>query len=330
MKHIAVVVVIVLSFITLFANSQTKLSRREYIETYKLLAIREMHRTGIPASIKMAQACLESSNGNSQLSVNSNNHFGIKCKTDWTGGRVYHDDDEANECFRKYLTVEESYIDHSDFLVKNVRYASLFNYDRTDYVSWAKGLKAAGYATEPAYAERLIKIIEDEQLYLLDKVKPGDMPELAYDPNDGKIPNAADVKKKVMKSFDNFTLNPYDQRPTIEANGLTAIRAMAGDTYESIAREFDLKDWEITTYNDLDKDAIQPEVGALVYLERKRFSAPKGKDKHTVKPGESLWSISQDYGVRLKSLIRKNHLSDDEGVKAGEQLYLRKRKPKKQ
>ena len=330
MKHIAVVVVIVLSFITLFANSQTKLSRREYIETYKLLAVREMHRTGIPASIKMAQACLESSNGNSQLSVNSNNHFGIKCKTDWTGGRVYHDDDEANECFRKYLTVEESYIDHSDFLVKNVRYAALFKHDRTDYVNWAKGLKAAGYATEPAYAERLIKIIEDEQLYLLDKVKPGDMPELADNASENQQPNAGDIKKKVMKSFDNFTLNPYDQRPTLEVNGLTAIRSMAGDTYESIAREFDLKDWEITTYNDLDKDDIQPEVGALIYLERKRFSAPKGKEIHTVKPGESLWDISQDYGVRLKSLIRKNHISEADEVKAGDKIYLRKRKPKNQ
>lgn len=332
MKQTVFTLFVFLLFVALVANSQNKLSRKEYIELYKIVAIQEMHRSGIPASITMAQGCLESNNGNSVLSKKSNNHFGIKCKTDWSGMRVYHNDDEANECFRRYTTVEESYEDHTEFLMANPRYASLFKYKHTDYKGWAKGLKAAGYATDPTYAERLIKIIEEEKLYLLDDVKPSEIAALVTERNGSKKEtdiSVEEIKDKTLKAFDEYTINPYGTRDVIEKNGLMATIVKAGDTYEDIAREYDLKDWEIYNYNDLkDRDA-EPNVGDIVYLQRKRFSAPKGQQIHNVKAGETLWSISQQHGMRKKSLIKKNRLQKDAQVQAGDRLYLRKRKPNK-
>ena len=148
---------------------QQKLSREEYIRRYKGLAVEEMDIYGIPASIKMAQALLESDNGNGRLAREANNHFGIKCKSTWTGATISHDDDAAGECFRKYASVEDSYRDHSEFLDRSERYQDLFKLDPLDYKGWAYGLKQAGYATNPQYAELLIKIIEDNRLYLLDE-----------------------------------------------------------------------------------------------------------------------------------------------------------------
>ncbi|MBR5105373.1 MAG: glucosaminidase domain-containing protein, partial [Alistipes sp.] len=144
-------------------------TREEYVEKYKAIAIAHMERYGIPASITMAQGILESDSGNSRLSLTSNNHFGIKCKKSWTGDKVYYDDDAKGECFRAYPSVEASYEDHADFLDQSPRYDSLFAYPADDYRSWARGLKACGYATAPDYAERLVKIIESMKLYLLDK-----------------------------------------------------------------------------------------------------------------------------------------------------------------
>ena len=148
--------------------AQTRLTKEEYIDRYKEIAIDHMERYGIPASITMAQGILESDSGNSNLARRSNNHFGIKCKKDWKGAKVYHTDDAPNECFRKYDSVEDSYEDHAEFLDNSPRYDSLFAYPSNDYRSWARGLKAAGYATAPDYAQRLIKIIEDNKLFLLD------------------------------------------------------------------------------------------------------------------------------------------------------------------
>lgn len=334
MKQTVFSIFVFLLFFSMVANSQNKLSRKEYIELYKIIAIQEMHRSGIPASITMAQGCLESNNGNSVLSKKSNNHFGIKCKTDWSGMRVYHNDDEANECFRRYTTVEESYEDHTDFLMSNLRYASLFKYKHTDYKSWAKGLKSAGYATDPSYAERLIQIIEDEKLYLLDDVKPSELAALTTKEKGNKSSESAssavkEIKDKTVKAFDEYSINPYGDRDVVERNGLVATIAKTGDTYEDIAREYDMKNWEIYTYNDLNKTEVAPKVGEVVYLERKRFSAPKGNQTHQVKEGETLWSISQQYGMRKKCLIKKNRLSKDTQVAPGDKLYLRKKKPSK-
>lgn len=150
-------------------RAQVRQTREEYIDRYKSIAVAHMERYGIPASITMAQGILESDCGNSRLSIMSNNHFGIKCKRNWTGEKVYHDDDAKGECFRSYPTVEASYQDHAEFLDTQPRYDSLFAYSPTDYKSWARGLKAAGYATAPDYAQRLCRIIEEAQLFLLDQ-----------------------------------------------------------------------------------------------------------------------------------------------------------------
>ena len=150
-----------------FQLSAQNMTRDEYIDKYKDEAIYQMKKYKIPASITLAQGILESGDGNSELAKKSNNHFGIKCHSDWKGERVYHDDDIKDECFRKYNTVRDSYDDHSEFLLRS-RYADLFEYALTDYKSWAKGLKKAGYATNPNYAKLLIKIIEENELYKLD------------------------------------------------------------------------------------------------------------------------------------------------------------------
>lgn len=333
MKQILIIAIPLLCFATLIANSQTKMSRSEYIDAYKWLAISEMHRSGIPASIKMAQGCLESGNGNSSLARKSNNHFGIKCRNDWKGARVYHSDDKINECFRKYPSVEESYTDHTNFLQQNTRYSHLFKLDCTDYKAWAHGLKAAGYATNPKYAQLVIKIIEDEKLYLLDNVTPEQLAEfskqlIAVEINEPFVSQVSKAKNKVIESFGNITLNPFALREVLSVNGLEAIKAKQGDTYESIARELNMKLWEVHLYNDLSRKAEVPENNSIIYLQRKRFSAPKGFETHTVRSGESMWSISQKYGIRVNRLYRLNRMNGDDAIRVGEILYLRKKKPK--
>ena len=213
-------------FIFLISATQAQISREQYILRYQILAIEEMGRSGIPASIKMAQALLESNNGNSQLAHKSNNHFGIKCKSNWTGQKVYHNDDEPNECFRKYRTVEDSYIDHSNFLMGNPRYAFLFTLPPNDYKRWAEGLKDAGYATAKHYAKSLIKIIEDNQLYLLD-TKQTLSPMLA---------NA--TKAQINNMSEKIAINPFFARTTINVNNLKAVAAKEGDTFEILAQSF--------------------------------------------------------------------------------------------
>ncbi len=151
-----------------FGLGAQNLTREQYIKKYKDIAIRQMYRHNIPASIILAQACLESSDGNSTLAKKANNHFGIKCHDGWKGKKIRHDDDAKRECFRKYKNAEDSFTDHSNFLSSRTRYASLFDLPLTDYKAWAHGLKAAGYATNPKYAQLLINIIEEHELYKYD------------------------------------------------------------------------------------------------------------------------------------------------------------------
>jgi LysM repeat protein len=310
------------------ASSQNKMSRRDYIETFKELAIREMHRSGIPASITIAQGCLESENGNSSLSQKSNNHFGIKCKSDWKGAREYKDDDEKNECFRSYHTVYESYKDHTDYLMQTPRYAYLFKLSNKDYNAWAKGLRTAGYATDPNYAARLIKIIEDEGLQSLDEIKPEDLPDQNIFALKGKTNNAEENRKKNPGSFSNITLNPYGGREIKSKNELDIIYVKAGDTFESIAADLGMKPWELHSYNDLAKDAPQPEANTFLYIQRKRCRALKDNDFHTVQPTETMFDVSQKYGIKLNSLYRKNRMKKGTEPRAGSKLYLRKLKPR--
>jgi hypothetical protein len=306
---------IILLFIFIGLATRAQMSREQYILRYQLLAIEEMGRSGIPASIKMAQAVLESGNGNSQLSRNSNNHFGIKCKSTWKGQRVYHDDDEKDECFRKYKSVEESYLDHTNFLMSNPRYAFLFTLPPNDYKGWAKGLKDAGYATARHYDKSLIKIIEDNQLYRLDQ-KQIIRPLLA----NSKSP----VLNKGMS--DKMIINPFNSRKKVTINNLEAVVAREGDTYEILAQSLGIEAWELYNFNDQGA-GYRPQPNEVVYIEQKHRRASKDQEFHTVSEGESMHFISQMYGLKLKPLYRRNRMKPGEQLQTDEVVYLRKRKP---
>jgi len=300
----------------LFASGEPpqKNTRQEYIEVFAQLAIQEMREFHIPASITMAQACLESGDGNSTLALTANNHFGIKCRNDWTGPSVRQDDDARNECFRKYSSVIESYRDHSKFLTGGLRYQFLFDYDIKDYRKWAYGLKKAGYATDPQYPERLLKIIEEFQLYKLDE----------YYNSTLTYTGPESIGRGIKLLAGNRGFRSSDNRKVAKRNGAKAFFAKEGDTYEQIAAEFSLKEWEIFKYNDV-APGDRPEPGSIVYLQHKRGSAPRGNDFHELKSGESLWSVAQWYGVRLNALYRKNRMTRGEEPQPGQQISLRRK-----
>lgn len=270
-------------FVCLSLQAQTRNKQYEdYIKQYRDLAVDEMKKYHIPASIILAQGLLESGAGQSTLARKSNNHFGIKCGSDWQGKTVRHNDDARGECFRAYKHPKQSYEDHSKFLAGRPRYASLFKLKITDYKGWARGLKKAGYATDPRYAQRLIDIIE---LYDLDK----------YDKKGGL---------KWMKE------NPNPHQPYI-ANGLLYIVVRAGDTWKSISKEFDVSQKKLRKYNDLYKGyELQP--GDILYLEKKNRKAQKEHIVHVLRAGESMYLISQKYGIRLKNLYKLNKMDADE------------------
>jgi hypothetical protein len=292
-------------------DSSRKLSRQEYIENYARLAIEEMNEYHIPASIILAQACLESSDGNSTLARISNNHFGIKCKSTWAGQTVTHDDDERNECFRKYDSPMESFRDHSRFLMESDRYQFLFNYDITDYRNWARGLKKAGYATDPSYPDRLIRIIEDFQLNELDRYYKGGI-------------NYAGIKRRGFNPGKGSSGISNSARRVYERNRSRAFYARPGDTYEKIAMEFDMKEWEIFKYNDCVKGSL-PEENSIVYIRSKKGKAPRGNEYHLFREGESMWSIAQWYGVRLNALYRINKMKKSDEPFPGQKISLRKK-----
>lgn len=266
----------------------------DYIKKYRKIAVEEMERYHIPASITLAQGLLESGAGRSTLARKSNNHFGIKCGSRWEGRTVRHDDDARNECFRAYKHPRDSYEDHSKFLRTGARYAFLFRLKITDYKGWARGLKKAGYATDPRYADRLIDIIE---LYDLDK----------YD------------RKGGLKWAEEF---PDPHQPYL-ANELLYIVARRGDTFESLSKEMGISKKKIRKYNELPKD-YKFQGGEIVYLEKKRSRATKDHICYTVRPGDSMYSISQKFGVRLSCLYKMNNMKPESPApKVGEILRLR-------
>ena len=277
---------------------------QEYIDQYKDLAIEEMLRYNIPASITLAQGIFESGAGRSELSVKGNNHFGIKCHG-WTGRSVYHDDDARNECFRAYDNVLQSYEDHSKFLRYNVRYNSLFTLQRTDYRGWAQGLKACGYATNPRYADKLIELIELYKLYELDKAT-------SYDKFMAK---RGGYDKPVSQDMSLHPIKIYNKNYYIIAR--------AGDTFKGIGEEIDISYRKIAKYNERDKHDVL-HAGEIIYLKKKQKKADKAyKNRpHIVKAGESMYSIAQRYGIRLKSLYKKNHLSPDYQARVGDTLRV--------
>jgi LysM repeat protein len=299
-------------FISTISAAFAQISREEYIDRYQLLAIEEMNRSGIPASITMAQACLESGNGNSILSLKSNNHFGIKCKSTWTGKTVRHDDDEKNECFRKYNSVEESFIDHSNFLMDNPRYFSLFQLPPDDYVGWAHGLKKAGYASAPDYANRLLKIIEEYQLYRLD-----------YKMTNEQLATLKHTKPRKKEVLNNLVINPYQSHQITMRNGLKTVVANEGDTYEILAQEFGIKTWELYNFND-QSEGYRPLKNEIVYIEAKhRKAGRKGMLTHRVEAGETMHYISQLYGLKLKPLYKRNNMKAGEEPHTEEIIFLR-------
>lgn len=242
-------------------QAQTRQTREEYIARYKHIAIDHMERYGIPASITMAQGILESDSGNSRLAKSSNNHFGIKCKKDWTGNRVYHDDDAKGECFRAYDSVEESYQDHADFLDQSPRYDSLFAYSATDYRSWARGLKAAGYATAPDYAQRLTKIIEENQLYLLDRANGADLYAEHLKAEQGLTEEFADNSSVSAPTTVEGGINPNNYRvaekmyygySVYSTNKTHYVVARNGDTFKQIASTFGITERTLRKYNEIE------------------------------------------------------------------------------
>jgi len=264
------VLALYLCFCTTFLSAQDRMTREEYIKTYSHIAIEQMIQTGIPASITMAQACLESGNGNSTLAREANNHFGIKCH-DWDGEGFHQDDDEKNECFRKYDNPEESFRDHSDFLKSRERYASLFSLEPDDYKGWAYGLKKAGYATAPDYAQKLIKIIEESELYKLDNPdtidENADVPAEAVSNIAVNSPSRTETETGTATETHSHII--YLNRE-IHREGKTAyIIANGYDTYSSLAKDYNLFKKEILRFNGLKKEKPIP-AGAKIYIERKK------------------------------------------------------------
>jgi LysM repeat protein len=304
-----------------------------YIDTYSDLAMSEMRRTGVPASITLAQAVIESDYGRSRLAREANNHFGIKCHNEWKGPTIYHHDDRRNECFRKYRQVSESYKDHSDFLRQGSRYNFLFGLGRDDYKAWARGLKRAGYATNPRYDRMLIDMIEKNNLHVFDEmvISGGDRLrneiDIAADMDDMSGPGRMEVENN--RSFDdviddNFIVS-RESRIKLR-NRIEYITVSEDDTFDSLAEEFELLRWELYRYNDLDDDArLYP--GQLLYLQPKRNRAEAGNDYHIIKEGETMYSISQQYGIKLKVLYEKNRMEPGYEPPPGTELWLRKLKP---
>ncbi len=284
---------------------QPIMSVDQYIDKYNSLAVEEMYRSKIPASITLAQGILESGNGNSRIAQEANNHFGIKCKTTWTGKTIYEDDDAPQECFRKYDAAIDSYRDHSDFLKKNVRYAFLFDLEPTDYKSWAHGLKRAGYATNPQYAELLITFIERHKLNRFDEVKIGEEENLELKEK------KAEVVKSYGKEFEN--------------NGVPGIIAKPNQSFAQIAIDYDIKVYHIYRYNDLTKDAVC-KAGDTIYLKSKK--AKSDILTHTVQAGQTLYWISQRYAVKLDKLLGRNLMKAGQEPAAGEMIYLKNKREK--
>ena len=314
--RLACPVVVALLLWTCSVVAQTRMTPEEYIAAHKDLAIREMKRMGVPASIKLAQGLLETEFGNSPLLKKSNNHFGIKCKSNWTGPGVSHDDDELGECFRVYPDVEASYRDHSNFLRSNGRYAFLFKLDPTDYKAWAHGLKKAGYATNPRYPEILIRNIEQYNLnqYSLlaaDDVATYDRTGYTDDPFVPAKPDSADISLVSAK--------PMAGMSRTSINGRKCILAPAGTSLLAIATQQDIPLHHLLEYNDREQDGILPKEQPI-FLERKAQRGPF--PEYNVQVSESLYDIAQRYGIQLASLASYNNLTASAIVKPGQRLYL--------
>lgn len=318
--------------LSMFAGAQkSNETIRQYIDTYKDIAIAEMQRTGVPASIKLAQGIHETMAGQSKLVLKSNNHFGIKCKSNWTGESVSHDDDARGECFRKYPTAADSYRDHSDFLKNSQRYASLFELDPTDYAGWANGLKKAGYATNPKYPQVIIKLVEDYQLQdytmiALGKMEPKENTDVAVATQPDNKPAAQVINAVVVEKEEPVVPAPAVVYPESEfkINDTKVVFVKKGTSFLSIAQQYKIDLSKLFDFNEMTVTEAAA-TDQLIYLQRKRKTG-KG-EFHIVKPGESLHSIAQEEGIRLESLLEYNFLKENMQPASGERLSLRTKAP---
>ncbi|WP_418669766.1 glucosaminidase domain-containing protein, partial [Alistipes finegoldii] len=271
--------------------------------------------------------------GNSRLSIMSNNHFGIKCKRNWTGEKVYHDDDAKGECFRSYPTVEASYQDHAEFLDTQPRYDSLFAYSPTDYKSWARGLKAAGYATAPDYAQRLCRIIEEAQLFLLDQPDG----ERLYASRSGRkitdpegwftdqtsMERTADASPAVDPDNYRVTINAHNGYNVYATNGVHYVLAKEGDTFENIGKKFRISARNLRKFNDLKDKKAQPMPHEVVYIERKKKRWEGNAHTHICRQGETAYAVGQSYAIRTRSIEKLNKLRPGDTLEQGRQIRIK-------
>jgi LysM repeat protein len=299
---------ILLSFLIIILTIQVKSQNQDsnyinYIQKYAGIAIKQQQLHRIPASIILAQGLLESRAGQSILVKEGNNHFGIKCH-EWSGDKIYQDDDLKNECFRKYSQASESFEDHSFFLTSRPRYKELFNLPSGDYTSWAKGLKAAGYATDPDYAQKLINLIERYELNQYDKF------------------NSEIAAKTEQVIIVNSEVSENKTREYYRSNHIKIIVANSTDTYSSLAKELNISEKRLRKYNDAGLDMTLHQ-GSIIYLANKKNKAACPNKIHVIEEGESFYSISQEYGIKLINLYRMNNLSFNESASVGQILRLR-------
>ncbi len=350
------------SFFSMLAAEDNRKLAETYISSYKDVAVQEMHRTGIPASIKLAQGLLESDWGRSDLAKTANNHFGIKCGCKWTGGTFYKEDDDKDargrlieSCFRSFSSPTESYMAHSDFLSdpkKDYRYGFLFNYESTDYKSWAKGLKKSGYATDPKYPKKLVQIIENYELYKFDQLIKTKELKFAMVPQKKEyVPEKVAIpKRKKEKSSKKETIKRNNKASNIDSktkdhtitrmpakhvsrlkysidaiNKCRKVTAKGGETLEELSRAIGLAVDELITLNEIyeTKDEILA-PGVFVYLEKKKRSFRGDYGFHVVREGETMQSIAQLYGLRVKSLYAKNRMPKASKTFQGVKLSISK------
>ena len=302
-----------------------------YVMKWKDVAIAEMKRSGIPASISLAQGIIESGAGGSPLAVDANNHFGIKCHDDWNGATYYFDDDKPEECFRKYKDASQSWDDHTDFLMTRSRYASCFTHKPDDYKGWAYALKAAGYATNPQYPQLLIKAIEDYNLHQYDlsqsdweqwqKDHPKNMEDTTavthvvnQTTGDPQIDLNADTASIILNNSN------YGNNRISEFNDVKYVTLLEGETLESVSKLLGLRESWLLKWNDMDSTVVL-RTGDRIYIQPKRKNG--SENFHVVKKGESMWGISQQFGIQLSELLAKNMMQPGTQAAIGENLYLK-------
>ena len=326
MKKVFIAMALLLG-LSVSAQREAGTPQERYIARYASIAVNEMYRSGVPASITLAQGIIESRSGQSALAAEGNNHFGIKCHNSWRGRTMLVDDDSKGECFRVYDSAEESFRDHSDFLRYRDRYKFLFDLERTDYQGWAYGLKQAGYATDPKYAGKLIKYIEDYNLSRFDIVSvevEAALPEAPHKIEEpvavSSVRSAAPGEDPVLPREDfHFPLT----RALYSLNGVPFVYAMEGESYGSLAKYYHLFKWEILRYNDVSKDTVL-DAGTVVYLQSKKNQAPEGLEKYIVsEDGEDFHTICQRFGVKEKAILKLNGLEAPVQLLEGDEIKLR-------